>query len=604
MALAIRSGEAMPVVLPLNASAKLASGASSVRLGERLLREKRISKDQIQIALHEQRRTKERLGDVLVKLGFIDDETLANFLAAHTGHDRVDLKEAAIDADLLNRVPRAVAERCRIVPLSLDKDILILAMADPLDIGAMDEIRRYFPRQIDIVPRVAMETDIAETLRSNACADADFDALLDALEGAENPVFAPQDKAEGHPLVRLVDRMLADAVREGASDIHLEPESTFVRFRLRIDGILRQIRALHLDYWPQLSHRLKIMAGMNIADTRSMQDGRFHMQINGAEIDFRMAVMPTVFGENIVIRILDHRRALLPLDKLGYDAHSLQRLSLVMDRPEGIVLVTGPTGCGKTTTLYAMLRRLSDVSVNIMTLEDPVEYQFDLIRQTAVQEEQGIGFAEGVRGLLRQAPDIVFVGEIRDSDTARMALRAAMTGHQVFSTLHCNDSFGALPRLADLGLSIPMISQNIVGIVAQRLVRTLCPLCKRARPASAEERTFLGVSASKPALASYDIPGFSEAQSAFDAPFMVAEATGCPACSHTGYRGRSAVVETLSISPEIEELIAKNASRTALMKQARKEGFTSMAANGIAKLLRQETSLDELRRNVDMTRGV
>jgi len=368
--------------------------------------------------------------------------------------------------------------------------------------------------------------------------------------------------------------------------------------RVRVDGVLRQKHALHRSHWPELSHRLKIMAGMNIADTRSMQDGRFHMQIGGAEIDFRMAVMPTVQGENIVIRILDHRRALLPLEALGYDAAALARMELILERPEGIVLVTGPTGSGKTTTLYAMLKRLSSVDVNIMTLEEPVEYQFEMIRQTAIQEQQGWGFAEGVRGILRQAPDIIFIGEVRDDDTARMALRAAMTGHQVFSTLHCNDAFGALPRLNDLGLSSRMLAENVIGIVAQRLVRKLCPKCRHARPATPEEMKILGCFEAAEAHAL----GFAEAQKPFDAPVTIAESAGCEQCGHTGYRGRTAVTEILRVTPEIDELIATNAPRAALQKQAAKEGFHSMADNGIAKVLLQETSLDELRRNVDMTR--
>jgi len=342
------------------------------------------------------------------------------------------------------------------------------------------------------------------------------------------------------------------------------------------------------------------MAGMNIADTRSMQDGRFHMQIGGADIDFRMAIMPTVHGENIVIRILDHRRALLPLEALGYDAKALKQMEHILERPEGIVLVTGPTGSGKTTTLYALLKRLSNAEVNIMTLEEPVEYQFELIRQTAIQEQQGLGFAEGVRGILRQAPDTIFIGEVRDDDTARMALRAAMTGHQIFSTLHCNDSFGALPRLNDLGLSPRMMAENVIGIVAQRLVRKLCPKCKRIRPATPKERKILGCAeAAKVSIAS---PGFAEAQAPLDAPVTIAEAKGCDRCDQTGYRGRSAVVEILRISPKLDELIASDASRAALRKQAEKEGFRSMVDDGIAKVLRHETSLDELRRNVDMTR--
>ncbi|MDR3424866.1 MAG: GspE/PulE family protein [Alphaproteobacteria bacterium] len=605
-----------------------------LRLGERLLRGDFITQDELQIALHEQRRGGERLGATLVKLGFINDEILANALAAHTGRDAVELKNIDIDPEAMRRLPRLVAERCRAAPVAFDGNVLHLAMADPHDIKALDEVRRYFPRQIEIVPLIAAETAILDAIDAHARTNVDFDAILSELEGVA-ATLAQEGEAWQHPVIRLVNNILTDAVREGASDIHLEPENSFVRLRVRVDGVLRQKHALHRSHWPELSHRLKIMAGMNIADTRSMQDGRFHMQIGSADIDFRMAVMPTVQGENIVIRILDHRRALLPLEKLGYDAKALTQLDGILERPEGVVLVTGPTGSGKTTTLYAMLKRLSTVEVNIMTLEEPVEYQFEMIRQTAIQEQQGLTFAEGVRGILRQAPDIIFVGEVRDDDTARMALRAAMTGHQVFTTLHCNDVFGALPRLNDLGLSSRIMAENISGIVAQRLVRKLCPKCKRARTATVQEMEILrGAKTSPPTggrrlgeggdcgyiphppltptlspqeggegvRAALCNKEFAEAQISIDAPLMIAEAKGCDHCNQTGYRGRCAVTEILRITPQMDELIANDAPQSALRKQAAYEGFRPMSADGIAKVLRQETSLDELRRNVDMTR--
>ncbi|MDD3371597.1 MAG: ATPase, T2SS/T4P/T4SS family [Alphaproteobacteria bacterium] len=568
-----------------------------LRLGELLLQKGKISSDHIQIALHEQRGGNEPLGEILVRLGFLSDESLASALAEHTGRETVDLKSIAIDPETASRVPHAIAERCRVIPISFDGTTLRLAVADPLDIGSMDEVRRYFPRQIEIEQLIASETDIAEVLEAQARDSCKIDKILQELEG-KPPASATDGEEWQHPVVRLVDAILTDAVREGASDIHLEPENSFVRLRVRIDGVLQQKRALHLSHWPQLSHRLKIMAGMNIADTRSMQDGRFYMQIGGADIDFRMAIMPTVRGENIVIRILDRRRALLPLESLGYDAFSLRQIERILARPEGVVLVTGPTGSGKTTTLYAMLKRLSSVDVNIMTLEEPVEYQFEMVRQTAIQDQHGLGFAEGVRGILRQAPDIIFIGEIRDDDTARMALRAAMTGHRVFSTLHCNDSFGALPRLNDLGLSSRMMAGNVSGILAQRLVRKLCPKCKHVRPATAKEEKALNRTSPANLLA----PGFAEAQASFEGAMTVADAKGCEHCGHTGYKGRTAVVEILRITPELEDLISSDAPRVELKKQAEKEGVRSMSADGIMKVLRHETSFDELRRNVDLTR--
>ena len=577
--------------------------SAMVPVGERLLQAGRITSDQLQIALHEQRRSGRMLGTVLVQLGFLDEEALASVLAERTGCKQIDLKTVLIDAALIQKLPQAVAQRCRAVPVSLQDNRLELAMADPYDVVAIDEVRRHFPRPIDIVPLVAGAADIAEILAHYEGFTAPLDGILSELETGAVEI-AHDAESWQHPVVRLVDTLLFDAVRRGASDIHFEPESSFIRLRYRIDGVLQQIRALHRAHWPELSHRLKIMAGMNIADQRSLQDGRFQLQVGGADIDFRVAVMPTVQGENIVVRILDHRRALLPLEKLGFHPAGLAQIERILSRPEGMILVTGPTGCGKTTTLYSILGKISSVDVNIMTLEEPVEYQLGLIRQTAVQEAQGLTFGEGVRGILRQDPDIVFIGEVRDTDTAQMALRAAMTGHKVFSTLHCNDALGALPRLIDLGLHPRMLAGNVSGIIAQRLVRKLCVHCKRPRPATAEEAHFLFTAVHPRRDAS--ARGFAEKQSAYIAPGlaapMICEAPGCNYCGGIGARGRIAIAEIVTITPALDDLITADAPRSALQRQARLDGFRSMAEDGIARVLQGEIELDALRRAVDLTR--
>jgi general secretion pathway protein E/type IV pilus assembly protein PilB len=559
------------------ASENTDSGA--LRFGERLLQDERITKDQLQIALHEQRRNGQLLGSTLVQLGFLKESDLADMLAERTGFRSIDLKNTITDPDLMSQLPRAVAERCRALPVRLTDTTLEIAMADPYDVIAMDEIRRYFPRHLDLAPFVAPAADIADILDHSSGFHASLDGILKEFETGE------QNAASGiweHPVVKLVNTVLFDAVRRNASDIHLEPESGFIRLRYRIDGIMQQVRALHRSHWPELSHRLKIMAGMNIADTRSLQDGRFQLQVGGANIDFRMAVMPTSQGENIVIRVLDHRHVLVPLDQLGFPGDALKQLELILDRPEGIVLVTGPTGCGKTTTLYSMLNRISSIDVNIMTLEEPIEYQFNLIRQTAIQEQQGMTFAEGVRGILRQDPDIIFIGEVRDGDTAQMALRASMTGHQIFSTLHCNDALGAVPRLIDLGLQPSMLAGNITGIIAQRLTRKLCKHCRTTRHATPDECRLLRCDPKQPP--------------------EIGVAVGCSHCHNTGYRGRTAIAEILRVTPELDALIAANAPRHELQKQIRAEGFTTMAEDGIAKVMAHEISLDNLRRAVDLTR--
>ncbi len=567
-------------------------------LGERLLQAGHITRDHLQIALHEQRRRGHMLGVILAQLGFIREDVLASVLAERTGLRQIDLKKIPLDPALMHKLPQTTAQRCRAVPVSLQNNRLELAMADPYDIVAMDEIRRHFPRPIEIVPLVAAAADIAEAIANYDGFKLPLDGILNELETGDAAASGATDWQ--HPVVRLVDTLVSDAVRRGASDIHFEPESSFIRLRYRIDGVMQQVRALHRSHWPELSHRLKIMAGMNIADQRSLQDGRFQLQIGGADIDFRVAVMPTVHGENIVVRILDHRRALLPLEALGFNPPSLTQLDRILARPEGIVLVTGPTGSGKTTTLYSILGKISNVDVNIMTLEEPVEYQIPLIRQTAVQEAQGLTFGEGVRGILRQDPDIVFIGEVRDTDTAQMALRAAMTGHKVFSTLHCNDAIGALPRLIDLGLHPRMLAGNAAGIIAQRLVRKLCPHCKRSRPATVDEIKILDSLEMK---ANRLAQGFAEAQTPLlDAAPVICEEVGCAECDGIGSKGRVAVAEIIRITPALDDLITADAPRSALLRQARADGFRSMAEDGIARVLQGEIALDNLRRAVDLTR--
>lgn len=575
------------------------------KVGENLLRRGCITPDQLAIGLHEQARSGKMLGTILVELGFLDDKSLAEVLAERTGFPSIDLKNTLLDFALLKQFPREVAERCRAVPVRFEKGVLEIALADPYDVVAMDEVRRHVPADVGMAPRVASAAAIAEVLANYADpADAFDDVLREIQSGADTQ---PKRGEWTHPVVRLVDLILEDGVRRGASDIHFEPENTYIRLRYRVDGVMLPIRMLHRAHWPEISHRLKIMAGMNIADTRSMQDGRFDCAVGGVTIDFRAAVMPTVQGENIVVRILDHRRALMSLDALGFNPTALAALEKILRRPEGIVLVTGPTGSGKTTSLYAVLTKIRSSDVNIMTLEEPVEYQFDMIRQTSVQESRGLGFAEGVRGILRQAPDIIFIGEVRDPDTAQMALRASMTGHQVFSTLHCNDALGALPRLIDLGQTPRMLSGNIAGVVAQRLVRKLCPQCRTLRPANQEERAFLECIEHEEQVSKQR--GFAEAQSAYLGPevraadIMVYDATGCSGCNGTGRRGRTVIAEILRVTPEFDELIAADAPRSALKRQMMVDGFQSMIEDGRAKVLAGEVAFADLRRAVDVTRG-
>ncbi|MFY8130510.1 MAG: GspE/PulE family protein, partial [Burkholderiaceae bacterium] len=369
------------------------------------------------------------------------------------------------------------------------------------------------------------------------------------------------------PIVRLVDSILSDAVQRQASDIHFEPEQGFVRIRYRIDGVMRQIRALHSQYWNAMLVRLKVMSSMDIAETRAPQDGRISLFLQGRQVDFRVAVQPTTHGENVVLRILDRLRGLVALNQMGLLPDQMETLQLMMARPEGIILVTGPTGSGKTTTLYSILNSLNDESVNIMTLEDPVEYPLNMVRQTNLAEGVKMDFATGIRSMMRQDPDIILVGEIRDHDTAEMALRAAMTGHQVYSTLHTNSALGTIPRLLDLGLTPEILAGNLIGVVAQRLVRKLCRHCKTPyEPDSALHR-----------------------------------AEGCEHCDYQGYRGRLALMEIIKVDSDIDSLIARRATYRELVDCARAKGIRSLTGDAVRRIVDGTTSFEEAVRVVDMT---
>ncbi|MGI9262976.1 MAG: GspE/PulE family protein, partial [Woeseiaceae bacterium] len=393
--------------------------------------------------------------------------------------------------------------------------------------------------------------------------------------------LAVENEEYNHPLIRLVDAILADAVKRDASDIHLEPEAGFLRVRYRIDGVLRQVMALHNSYWPGMVVRLKVMAKLNIAETRAPQDGRISLMLAGRPIDFRVACQQTTHGENFVLRVLDRKKGILPLANLNLAKDTLTTLQVMMARPEGIILVTGPTGSGKTTTLYSMLNFRNDESVNIMTLEDPVEYPMSMIRQTSLNEAAKLDFANGIRSMMRQDPDIILVGEIRDEETAEMAFRAAMTGHQVFSTLHTNSALGAIPRLLDIGVKPAIMSGNIIGIVAQRLVRRLCRQCKEAYAPDETEQKLLGKDCRM--------------------PLLLYRENGCEDCNFLGFKGRVSVLEVLKINTALDELIARRATRLEMLTAANENGFRDLANDAIRHVLAGTTSLSEISRVVDLT---
>ena len=475
----------------------MAEQRRKLRLGELMVQQGLISQDQLRIALMEQEQNNIPLGRQLVRLGFVTEAMVRDMVAHTIGQESVDLTTVIADVDALKMVPEEFARRYHILPIAHEElaRTLTVAMADMFNVVALDQLRSMLGGLIQVKPVLAAEAQLEEYIDQFYGYELSVDGILREIETGEVDYQSLQAEGDEYtqPVVRLVGSLLMDAVKRGASDIHFEPEHAFLRIRYRIDGVLLQIRSLHKTYWPGIAVRLKVISGMDIAEIRSPQDGRLNINLGGRPIDFRVASHPTIHGENIVLRVLDREKSIISMDRMGLRNETLDELRVMMSRPEGILIVTGPTGSGKTTTLYALLSHQNTEAVNIMTLEDPVEYPVTMMRQTSVAEVNKVDFANGIRSIMRQDPDIILVGEVRDADTATMAFRAAMTGHQVFTTLHTNSALGTFPRLSDIGISPDIMAGNIIGVVAQRLVRVLCPHCKEAHSPIADERKLLGL---------------------------------------------------------------------------------------------------------------
>ena len=525
-------------------------------LGQVLMAKGILSEDQLRIALLEQMKANQPIGKLLVSLGFVSEATLREALSESLGRQSIDLSNAIVDPQALKMVPRDLAMRHHLLPLDYDEANLrlTLAVADTRDIVGLDKVRALLAEHVEMDTLLAGESEIDRAIDQYYGHELSIDGILHEIETGEIDwkSLSATDDEYSQPVVRLVDSILTDAVKRSVSDIHFEPEANFLRIRYRIDGMLRQIRALHKSYWPAMTVRIKVLSGMNIAEMRAPQDGRIGLTVSGRQIDFRVSCQPTIHGENIVLRILDRQKGIVPLDDLGLAEDHLHQLKLMIARPEGIILVTGPTGSGKTTTLYSVLNHINAEGIHIMTLEDPVEYPMAMVRQTSV------------------------------SETAEMAFRAAMTGHQVYSTLHSNSAIGAIPRLLDIGVLPDIMAGNIIGIVAQRLVRRLCDHCKAPYHAEPFEIQLLGATAEGPRP-------------------VLFRATGCERCDYQGYRGRLAIMELLRIDRGIDELIARRATAHEVRSRALAQGFVTLADDGLRRVLAGVTSLEELGRVVDLT---
>ena len=581
-----------------------------VRIGELLLKEKRITPDQLQQALNHQKTKGGKLGYNLVKMGFVKDEEITALLSKQYGVPSINLAQFELDPAVVKLIPPDTAQKYQIVPLSRSGATLTIAMTDPTNVFAMDDIK--FMTGYNVEPVVASETAVVEAIERyypanngngkiaavkdvasgpstlematkgleemQALADSTEVEVLDELQEISAEALAKQ--GEEAPVVRLVNVVLMSAIQKGASDIHVEPYEKELRVRYRIDGILYNIMNPPMKFRDAIASRIKIMAKLDIAEKRLPQDGRIKIRFNEngqpKEIDFRVSSLPTLFGEKIVMRLLDKDKLMLDMTKLGFESESLVKFESAIQRPWGMVLVTGPTGSGKTNTLYSSISRINTPETNIMTAEDPVEFNLAGVNQVQVKEQIGLNFAAALRSFLRQDPNIILVGEIRDFETAEIAVKAALTGHLVLSTLHTNDAPSTVNRLMNMGIEPFLVASSVHLICAQRLVRRVCQNCKEPHPLP------------PPALVQ---AGFSQDDASAVTPLKGA---GCERCNMTGYKGRVGLYEVMEITEELRELILVGASGLELRRKAVDEGMITLRGSGLRKVKDGMTTIEEV----------
>ncbi len=546
------------------------------RLGDLLIEAGLLSDEQLEKALKVQKKTGERLGKILINLGYVTEESMIEVLEFQLGVPHVDLANMPVDKETAATIPVSLAERYQIIPIRLEGRKLKLAMVDPTNFYAIDDVRMVTGYDVD--PVIATEREIMRAISQSYGVQDLVEKAVNKLKPEDTSALTEMQTADDAPIIGIVNSLFSQAVRERASDIHIEPQNTTLRVRFRIDGVLRDISSFTKDIHAAIVSRIKIMADMDIAEKRLPQDGRIKIREAGREIDIRVSTLPTILGEKVVMRILDKKAVILDIKKLGFTAGNQHRYQQLYTQSYGMILVTGPTGSGKTTTLYSTLSALNSAEKNIITVEDPVEYRLDGINQVQVNPKAGLTFASGLRSILRQDPNIVMVGEIRDTETGDIAVRAALTGHLVLSTLHTNDAPGAITRLIDMEVEPFLVASSVLGVVAQRLVRVICPECKiRYVPASdSVERLFLGI--------------------APDHPLTLYRGTGCPSCGYSGYKGRMAIHEVMPVSSRIRDLINKRAASDELAVAAKEEGMLSMQEDGIQKALDGLTTVAEVMR--------
>jgi len=550
------------------------------RLSQLLIKNNIITEKQLEQAAERQKESGASLGKVLLEMGVVKENQLAEVIARELGLEYVDLLEYKINIQATTSIEESTAQRYTCIPIDFDEGKLIVAMADPTNIYALDDIRLSTGYEVRAV--VSAREDIVSAIQRYY--HLDTDVVEEALEGKEDEdTEAISGVVDDTPLVRFTTTMIAEAINRGASDIHVDPREGEVLIRYRIDGVCQEVKRVPKNIHTGIVGRIKIISDLNIAERRIPQDGHFGMVSNGKAIDFRVAILPTVYGEKVVMRILDKSSILLKLEDLGFLPQALEKYREAFTLPHGALLVTGPTGSGKSTSLYATLNVLNTEEKNITTVEDPVEYRLSGINQVQVNPKAGLNFANALRNILRTSPDILMVGEIRDRETAKTAIEAALTGHLVLSTLHTNDAPSALPRLIEMGVESFLVSSAINCVLAQRLVRKLCTNCKVPYEPDPDVLTSLA---------------FPLDNGDSDLVLYKANDSGCAKCSGTGYKGRVGLYEVMPMSDEIQRLTVKEASATAIMAQAIEEGLLTMRDDGFQKVKMGVTSIEEVMRVV------
>lgn len=549
------------------------------KLGDILVDSGKITEAQLIQALDKQKSTKKKLGEVLIDEGLITEEEIFEVLQIQLGFSRVYLDGIVIDKEVIKKVPINIAKMYTLIPFQLDGNVLSVAMHDPLNFFAADDVSITSGCEVQIF--IATKSEINKAIDKyysgqNVAMAAEELSKENKIASEEKKVkeSIAEEEINNAPIVKLVDSILKDAIKARTSDIHIEPFENYVKIRYRIDGQLYEKQRIAKDSLASLVTRIKILSNLNIAEKRIPQDGRIKMKSDGKEIDMRVSVLPTIHGEKVVIRILNTNNFNITKEQLGMEEDDLEKLERIIQAPYGIILATGPTGSGKSTTLYSILKELNKDDVNIVTVEDPVEYMLEGINQVNVNVKAGLTFASGLRSILRQDPDIVMIGEIRDSETAEIAIRAAITGHLVLSTLHTNDAPSTVVRLMDMGIQSYLVASSVVGIIAQRLVRKICPHCIEEYTASDYEKKILGVDT--------------------DLDIKLYRGTGCIKCEDTGYSGRLGVYEILEVTKEIRDLITKKADVEEIKQAAIKNGMKTIRKGCKNLVLRGKTTIDEL----------